>query len=177
MSVANDALAAELQERLRTAGHDPLPEIAKGREGMLGVAMDPDVEILVSAAVGVVGLEATYAAVCWRYKQGSAFRNKEVLVAAGELVIAAAQKSGVALLAWVDSEHNAIHPMPARRAVQTKCGDSLFDGLGRVPFARRPWQKVAAATPKEGFGSSQLGNGAAHHNRFGHVDEQRIRGH
>src|SRR5579872_3307001 len=63
ISVADDARAAEIRERLRAAGHEPMPQIAWGREGLLSVAMDPEADILVSAAVGVVGLEATYAAV------------------------------------------------------------------------------------------------------------------
>jgi 1-deoxy-D-xylulose-5-phosphate reductoisomerase len=144
VSVADDARAAELRERLRAAGHDPLPEIAWGREGLLSVAMDPDAEILVSAAVGVVGLEATYAAVC-AGKQ-VALSNKEVLVAAGELVMAAARRSGVELLP-VDSEHNAIHQClrggrseEVRRLILTASGG---------PFRKTPLARVAAATPEQ----------------------------
>jgi 1-deoxy-D-xylulose-5-phosphate reductoisomerase len=144
VSVADDARAAELRERLRAAGHEPLPEIFWGREGLLSVAMDPDVQILVSAAVGVVGLEATYAAVS-AGKQ-VALSNKEVLVAAGELVMAAAKKSGVELLP-VDSEHNAIHQClrggrssEVRRLVLTASGG---------PFRKTPLAKVAAATPQQ----------------------------
>jgi 1-deoxy-D-xylulose-5-phosphate reductoisomerase len=144
VSVGNDAGAAELRERLRAAGHEPLPEIAWGREGLLGVALDPNAQILVSAAVGVVGLEATYAAVC-AGKQ-VALSNKEVLVAAGELVMAAVKKSGVPLLP-VDSEHNAIHQClrggrseEVRRLVLTASGG---------PFRKTPLAKVAAATPQQ----------------------------
>ena len=63
-------------------------------------------DIVVSAAVGVVGLEATYEAV--KLGKSVALSNKEVLVAAGELVMAAALKAGRELLP-VDSEHNAVH--------------------------------------------------------------------
>jgi 1-deoxy-D-xylulose-5-phosphate reductoisomerase len=106
VSVANAARADELAGRLRAQGLAPLPDIQWGREGLLAVGTHPDVELLISAAVGVVGLEATYAAI----QQGKqiALSNKEVLVAAGELVMAAAQAAGVDLLP-VDSEHNAIH--------------------------------------------------------------------
>ncbi len=99
-------LAAELANRLRAAGLAKLPEIQHGAAGMLAVATHPAAAIVVSAAVGVVGLEATYAAV----KAGKqvALSNKEVLVAAGEIVMAAAREANVELLP-VDSEHNAIH--------------------------------------------------------------------
>jgi 1-deoxy-D-xylulose-5-phosphate reductoisomerase len=73
---------------------------------MLAVGTHSTADIVVSAAVGVVGLEATYEAV--KLGKTVALSNKEVLVAAGELVMAAAKKSGKELLP-VDSEHNAVH--------------------------------------------------------------------
>ena len=95
-----------LRARLKAKGVSPLPAIHHGREGMLAVGTHAAADIVVSAAVGVVGLEATYEAV----KLGKiiALSNKEVLVAAGELVMAAAKKAGRELLP-VDSEHNAVH--------------------------------------------------------------------
>ena len=83
VSVADAKRSTELRDRLRTAGHQPLPEIQWGSEGMLSVATHPEAATVVSAAVGVVGLEATYAAVCMGKQV--ALSNKEVLVAAGEL--------------------------------------------------------------------------------------------
>jgi 1-deoxy-D-xylulose-5-phosphate reductoisomerase len=106
VSVADEKLAAELTRQLREKNLSPLPAIHHGREGMLAVATHPKAEIVVSAAVGVVGLEATYEAV--KLGRTVALSNKEVLVAAGELVMAAAKKSGRELLP-VDSEHNAVH--------------------------------------------------------------------
>ena len=70
------------------------------------VATLPEIDFVVSAIVGVAGLEATYAAVCAGKTIGLA--NKECLVAAGELIIAAAKEHNVALLP-IDSEHNAVH--------------------------------------------------------------------
>src|SRR3989442_11489506 len=87
-------------------GISPLPAIHHGREGMLAVGTHSKADIVVSAAVGVVGLEATYEAV--KLGRTVALSNKEVLVAAGELVMAAANKAGRELLP-VDSEHNAVH--------------------------------------------------------------------
>src|SRR5438270_604621 len=75
-------------------------------KGALRVATLPEVDFVVSAIVGVAGLEATYAAVKAGKTIGLA--NKECLVAAGELIIAAAREHNVALLP-IDSEHNAVH--------------------------------------------------------------------
>jgi 1-deoxy-D-xylulose-5-phosphate reductoisomerase len=106
VSVADARKADALAASLRAKGVSPLPAIHRGREGMLAVGTHSKADIVVSAAVGVVGLEATYEAV--KLGKTVALSNKEVLVAAGELVMAAAQKSGRELLP-VDSEHNAVH--------------------------------------------------------------------
>jgi len=105
VSVGDAQKADELAARLREKGI-ALPAIHHGREGMLAVGTHSAAEIVVSAAVGVVGLKATYEAV--KLGRTIALSNKEVLVAAGELVMAAAAKSGKELLP-VDSEHNAVH--------------------------------------------------------------------
>jgi len=106
VSVAQENLATELSRCLREKGITPLPAIHHGREGMLAVGTHAAAEIVVSAAVGVVGLEATYEAI--KLGKVIALSNKEVLVAAGELVMVAVEKSGKELLP-VDSEHNAVH--------------------------------------------------------------------
>jgi 1-deoxy-D-xylulose-5-phosphate reductoisomerase len=106
VSVATPQLADELARHLREQNLTPLPAIHHGREGMLLAGMHPGVDIVVSAAVGVVGLEATYKAVT--LGRTIALSNKEVLVAAGELVMAAAANAGMELLP-IDSEHNAVH--------------------------------------------------------------------
>jgi 1-deoxy-D-xylulose-5-phosphate reductoisomerase len=105
VSLATEELAGELAKRLREAGHSGT-EVVHGPAGTVSVATLPEVEFVVSAIVGVAGLEATYAAVCAGKTIGLA--NKECLVAAGELVLAAARKNNVALLP-IDSEHNAVH--------------------------------------------------------------------
>src|SRR6516164_3830707 len=106
VSLSTPQLADELTSRLKEQNLQPFPAIHHGREGLLAVATHPSAAIVVSAAVGVVGLEATYEAV--KLGRTVALSNKEVLVAAGELVMAAAAKSGRELLP-VDSEHNAVH--------------------------------------------------------------------
>jgi 1-deoxy-D-xylulose-5-phosphate reductoisomerase len=143
VSVATPKLADEVSRRLREKGI-ALPAIHHGREGMLAVGTHPRADIVVSAAVGVVGLEATYEAV--KLGRTVALSNKEVLVAAGELVMAAAAKSGRELLP-VDSEHNAVHQClragthpEVRRIVLTASGG---------PFRKTPLKALASVTPAQ----------------------------
>jgi 1-deoxy-D-xylulose-5-phosphate reductoisomerase len=144
VSVATPQLAGELSRRLKEKGTAALPAIHHGREGMLAVGTHPQAEIVISAAVGVVGLEATYEAV--KLGRTVALSNKEVLVAAGELVIAAAKRAGRELLP-VDSEHNAVHQClrggthsEVRRIVLTASGG---------PFRKTPLAQLARVTTEQ----------------------------
>jgi len=74
VSVGDARRADELARMLREKGISPLPEIHHGREGMLAAGTHSKADIVVSAAVGVVGLEATYEAVSW--KDGGAFEQR-----------------------------------------------------------------------------------------------------
>ncbi|WP_263368414.1 1-deoxy-D-xylulose-5-phosphate reductoisomerase [Edaphobacter bradus] len=105
ISIATEELAAQLQSRLKAAGITGI-EVVYGSAGTVRVATLPEVDFVVSAIVGVAGLEATYAAVKAGKTIGLA--NKECLVAAGELIMDAAKEHNVALLP-IDSEHNAVH--------------------------------------------------------------------
>ena len=144
VSVATPSAATDLSERLRAEHLAKLPEIQHGAAGMLAVATHPAAATLVAAAVGVVGLGATYAAI----KAGKqiALSNKEVLVAAGEIVMAAAREANVEILP-VDSEHNAIHQClragahgEVKRLVLTASGG---------PFRKTPLAQMAVATPEQ----------------------------
>jgi 1-deoxy-D-xylulose-5-phosphate reductoisomerase len=144
VSVGDAAKADELAKRLASKGVSPLPAIHHGREGILAVGTHPAADMVVSAAVGVVGLEATYEAI--KLGKHVALSNKEVLVAAGELVMAAAQKSGHELLP-VDSEHNAVHQClrggergEVRRLVLTASGG---------PFRKTPLAALQTVTPEQ----------------------------
>ncbi len=144
VSVATPALADDLAARLRAADLDKLPEIQHGAAGLVAVATHPPAEIILSAAVGVVGLEATYAAV----KAGKqvALSNKEVLVAAGELVMAAAREAHVELLP-VDSEHNAIHQC-LRAGTHAEVKRLILTASGG-PFRKTPLAQIATTTPEQ----------------------------
>jgi 1-deoxy-D-xylulose-5-phosphate reductoisomerase len=153
VSVADAKLADELARRLREQSVQHMPTIHQGREGMLAVGAHSAADIVVSAAVGVVGLEATYEAV--KLGRTVALSNKEVLVAAGELLMAAAAKSGRELLP-VDSEHNAVHQClrAGRRASGT--GEALYPEVRRLvltasggPFRKTPLAQLARVTVEQ----------------------------
>jgi 1-deoxy-D-xylulose-5-phosphate reductoisomerase len=105
ISVAAESHAENLRARLKSAGITNI-EIVHGPAGTVRVATHPDADFVVSAIVGVAGLEATYEAV--RAGKTVGLANKECLVAAGELITAEARRQGKPLLP-IDSEHNAVH--------------------------------------------------------------------
>ncbi len=105
ISMAAEADADLLRSRLKQAGLSNV-EVVHGVAGTVQVATHSDVDFVVSAIVGVAGLEATYEAVKAGKTVGVA--NKECLVAAGELITAEARRQGKPLLP-IDSEHNAVH--------------------------------------------------------------------
>jgi 1-deoxy-D-xylulose-5-phosphate reductoisomerase len=105
LSVAAEPDADRLRARLKEAGLSEI-EVVHGTAGTVRVATHPEADFVVSAIVGVAGLEATYEAVKAGKTVGVA--NKECLVAAGELITAEARRQGKPLLP-IDSEHNAVH--------------------------------------------------------------------
>jgi 1-deoxy-D-xylulose-5-phosphate reductoisomerase len=105
ISMAAEADADELHARLKKNGLGAI-EVVHGAAGTVRVATHPEVDFVVSAIVGVAGLEATYEAV--RAGKVVGLANKECLVAAGELITAEARRQGKPLLP-IDSEHNAVH--------------------------------------------------------------------
>ncbi|HLW85147.1 MAG TPA: 1-deoxy-D-xylulose-5-phosphate reductoisomerase [Candidatus Sulfotelmatobacter sp.] len=105
ISMAAEGDADALGARLKKNGLSGI-EVVHGAAGAVRVATHPEVDFVVSAIVGVAGLEATYEAV--RAGKIVGLANKECLVAAGELITAEARKQGKPLLP-IDSEHNAVH--------------------------------------------------------------------
>jgi 1-deoxy-D-xylulose-5-phosphate reductoisomerase len=105
VSVANPQDAEKLAIQLRHIGL-PEIEVTCGSAGTVAVATHPEVDFVVSAIVGVAGLEATYEAV--RAGKSVGLANKESLVVAGELITAEARRRNKPLLP-IDSEHNAVH--------------------------------------------------------------------
>jgi len=105
VSLAAEKDADVLRSRLKKEGLAEI-EVVYGPAGTVRVATHAEVDFVVSAIVGVAGLEATYEAV--RAGKTLGLANKECLVAAGELITAEARKQGKPLLP-IDSEHNAVH--------------------------------------------------------------------
>ncbi len=105
VSLATEELADGLVGRLKVSGIHGI-EVVWGTAGTVRVATLPQVDFVVSAIVGVAGLEATYAAVQAGKAVGLA--NKEAMVAAGEILTREARRNNAPLLP-IDSEHNAIH--------------------------------------------------------------------
>ncbi len=105
ISIAAEPDADVLRARLKQAGLGDI-EVVHGAAGTVKVATHSEADFVVSAIVGVAGLEATYEAVKAGKTVGVA--NKECLVAAGELITAEARRQGKPLLP-IDSEHNAVH--------------------------------------------------------------------
>jgi 1-deoxy-D-xylulose-5-phosphate reductoisomerase len=143
ISVALQSHAENLKSRLKSAGANGI-DIVHGASGTVQVATHPEVDFVVSAIVGVAGLEATYEAV--RAGKTVGLANKECLVAAGELITAEARKQGKPLLP-IDSEHNAVHQClrggrmnEVRRIWLTASGG---------PFLHTPKSKFADITVQE----------------------------
>ena len=143
ISIATEELAAALTTRLREAGHSST-EVVFGSAGTVRVATLPEVDFVVSAIVGVAGLEATYAAV--RAGKSIGLANKEALVAAGALILAAARESGSALLP-IDSEHNAVHQcMRGGHASEVK---QVWLTASGGPFRNTPLADFEHITPAQ----------------------------
>ena len=105
ISLAKAEDAEKLHAELKKIGLSAI-EVVHGPAGTVRVATHPEADFVVSAIVGVAGLEATHEAVKAGKSVGLA--NKECLVAAGELITREAQRQKKPLLP-IDSEHNAVH--------------------------------------------------------------------
>jgi 1-deoxy-D-xylulose-5-phosphate reductoisomerase len=120
------------------------PDLNWGARARVEAATDPEVDFVMSAIVGVAGLEATYAAIRSGKRVGLA--NKEVLVASGRLVMDAARKSGTELIP-VDSEHNGAHQC-LRAGKRSEAARLILTASGG-PFRETSREKLAAVTPAE----------------------------
>ena len=93
--------AKELRERVSDTG----TRVLSGMEGLLELAVEPEMEVLVTAIVGMIGIRPTIAAI--EAGKTIALANKETLVTAGHIIMPLAAKMQVPILP-VDSEHSAI---------------------------------------------------------------------
>src|ERR1039458_371204 len=143
MSMAAEADAKALRGRLKQAGLGEI-EVVHGAAGAVRVATHADVDFVVSAIVGVAGLEATYEAV--RAGKILGLANKECLVAAGELITAEARKQGKPLLP-IDSEHNAVHQ--CLRGGRMDEVERIWLTASGGPFLNTPQSEFASITVEQ----------------------------
>ena len=143
VSVATEELAADLTARLRNAGISAI-DVRHGTAGTVACSTLPEADFVVSAIVGVAGLEATHAAILAGKPIGLA--NKECMVAAGEILTAAARERNVPILP-IDSEHNAVHQcmrVGAHAEVKT-----IWLTASGGPFRHTPIEQFASITPEQ----------------------------
>jgi 1-deoxy-D-xylulose-5-phosphate reductoisomerase len=141
--VADERALDELRRTLRDRGIRA-PELACGPKARIAAAIAPETSIVLSAIVGVEGLEATYEAVRLAKRVGLA--NKEVLVASGRLVIDAMRASGAELIP-VDSEHNGAHQC-LRAGRRNEVAKLILTASGG-PFRETPASELSRVTPEQ----------------------------
>jgi 1-deoxy-D-xylulose-5-phosphate reductoisomerase len=120
------------------------PELACGSAAYVTAATASEVDVVISAIVGVAGLESTYEAIRRGKRVGLA--NKEVLVSGGRLVMEAVAQSGAELVP-VDSEHNGAHQCLRAGARKEACRLILTASGG--PFRNTPKSELASVTPEQ----------------------------
>ena len=160
--------ADALRARLKKEGLGEI-EVVHGAAGTVRVATHPEVDFVVSAIVGVAGLEATYEAV--RAGKILGLANKECLVAAGELITAEARKQGKPLLP-IDSEHNAVHQ--CLRGGRMDEVERIWLTASGGPFLNTPQSEFASITVEQALNHPTWKMGRADHDRLGNADEQRV---
>lgn len=95
----------EAAKELRLRVADCQVQVLQGMEGLLEIAVMPQIQVLVTAIVGMIGIRPTIAAI--KAGKDIALANKETLVCAGHIIMPLARERGVSILP-VDSEHSAI---------------------------------------------------------------------
>ena len=143
VSLSTEELAGKLAARLAQAGVTGI-EVVHGAAGTVACSTLPEADFVVSAIVGVAGLEATHAAIVAGKPVGLA--NKECMVAAGEILTCAAREHNVPILP-IDSEHNAVHQcmrVGAHAEVKT-----IWLTASGGPFRELPLDQFASITPEQ----------------------------
>jgi 1-deoxy-D-xylulose-5-phosphate reductoisomerase len=140
VSVLNKELSEALQRELSGISI----EIVHGVEGLIQVATHPEVDQVVSAIVGAVGLIPTLSAI--KTGKSIALANKEPLVMAGKIVMEEARQSRAHILP-VDSEHSAI--FQALLGHRKEDVHRLILTASGGPFLSIPFSKLHEVTAKE----------------------------
>ncbi len=137
VSVMDEAGAKDLAVRIR----DTTTRVSMGMDGMLELAALADMEMLVTAVVGMIGIRPTMEAI--RAGKDIALANKETLVTAGHLIMPLAREMGVSIFP-VDSEHSAIFQCLRKEGIRM-CTRILLTASGG-PFRGYDRERLAKVT-------------------------------
>ena len=142
--VAEESLLSNLGALLAEKGlaRNEWPELLGGPKARVAASTAPEVQFVMSAIVGVAGLEATYEAI--RCKKRIGLANKEALVASGRLVMEAVREYGAELIP-VDSEHNGAHQC-FRAGLRSEVTRLILTASGG-PFRETDSKDLANVTP------------------------------
>lgn len=133
VAVWSEERAKELADKVR----DLDVKIVSGMEGLIEVSTLPEVEILVTAIVGMIGIRPTIAAIT--AGKHIALANKETLVTAGHIIMPLAKEHGVSILP-VDSEHGAI--FQSLQGGQERALHKILLTASGGPFRGRRWEDL-----------------------------------
>ncbi len=128
-------------DAVRLRNEFPGLAVGWGAQGLVDVATLPEADVVLGALVGSVGLPSAYAAA--KLGKRLALANKETLVVAGELLMAAAREAGAAVIP-VDSEHCALH-QALRCGAPAEVSRLMLTASGG-PFRTRPLGTFGAIT-------------------------------
>ena len=160
-----------LRDQARTFDVKITSTAEDGPAGLHRVAVESEPQIVLAATDGSVAFEAVFSAV----ERGIdvAVANKELVVAAGALLVEAAHRSGSRLLP-VDSEHSAIFQCLVGEERSSVAALVLTASGG--PFRCTPKRCHGARRSRGSHGASHLANGNEEYHRLRNDDEQRVRG-
>ena len=151
-AVINDSTQADwLAMELKKAGLST--ELLVGEIGLDAIASDQQVDIVMAAIVGAAGLQSTLAAVTAGKKVLLA--NKESLVMAGPLFMAAVKSSNAVLLP-IDSEHNAIFQCLPQSSLSDSTKKTALSEIKKIfltgsggPFRTLPLGEFSEVSPEQ----------------------------
>ena len=136
----SEKAAADLRERIS----DLETTVVCGMDGLLQMAAFPEMDILVTAIVGMIGIQPTVEAI--RAHKDIALANKETLVTAGHIIMPLAEENGVSILP-VDSEHSAI--FQALRGEKGARVEKILLTASGGPFRGKTREELADITAEE----------------------------
>jgi 1-deoxy-D-xylulose-5-phosphate reductoisomerase len=137
----DEKAAADLKESIK----DLSVTVLSGMDGLLQIAVLPQVDVVLTAVVGMIGIRPTIEAI--KAGKDIALANKETLVTAGHIIMPLAREKGVSILP-VDSEHSAIfqslqgEPRKRLKKILLTASGGPFRGMNREELADKTVQEA-----------------------------------